>query len=277
MSTEPAGTTGASGPSAEESIRLPNQKVSSAAGDSTTRRPAGTTGTAGTAGESRPAGARTRRPARHAHNRVTGLLAVGGLLLTLAAVAAAGCGRVGGRSLAAAAPPAPPAATSPAPTRPMPRQPAPVERPASQARPLAVRIPAIGVTSSLLPLRLNGAGALQPPDDFVHAGWYTSGPTPGEQGPAVIAGHVDSRAGPAVFFRLRELRPGDAVLVSRSDHRTVRFRVVEVQRYPKNAFPAARVYQPTPDAALRLITCGGSFDYARRSYRDNIVVYAVAG
>jgi Sortase domain len=152
----------------------------------------------------------------------------------------------------------------------------PPPRPAVPARPLTVSIPAIGVTSSLLPLHLDAAGALVPPPDFGHAGWYTGGPAPGDQGPAVIAGHVDSRAGPAVFFELRDLRPGDLVTVTRSDRHTARFRVTQVERYPKNAFPRLKVYQPTPDPTLRLITCGGSFDYAKRSYRDNIVVYAVS-
>jgi hypothetical protein len=164
-------------------------------------------------------------------------------------------------------------ALSAAPSRPAAR-PAPTRAP---VRPVEVTVPAIGVRSSLVPLRLDRSGALVPPDDFGQAGWYVGGPTPGDPGPAVIAGHVDSRAGPAIFFRLRDLHPGDTILVGRSDHRTARFRVVEVQRYPKNAFPTARVYGPTPDRALRMITCGGSFDYARRSYRDNIVVYAVAG
>jgi hypothetical protein len=218
---------------------------------------------------SRPAG---RRPSRR---HVTRLIAIVGVVLTIAAVTTA-AGVVWGRG--ADGPPA--ASAAPAASTTPPRAPAgrsaPVGRPVAPVRPLAVRIPAIGVTSTLVPLRLDRAGALQPPADFGRAGWYVGGPAPGEQGPAVIAGHVDSRAGPAIFFRLRELRPGDAVLVNRSDGRTARFRVVEVQRYPKNAFPAARVYMPTPDAALRLITCGGSFDYSRRSYRDNIVVYAVA-
>jgi hypothetical protein len=78
-----------------------------------------------------------------------------------------------------------------------------------------------------------------------------------------------------VFFRLKELRPGDRVFVPRSDGQTVTFAVTDVERYPKNAFPTQQVHGPTPDRALRLITCGGSFDYAKRSYRDNIVVYAV--
>ena len=98
---------------------------------------------------------------------------------------------------------------------------------------------------------------------------------PGEVGAAVIAGHVDSRkSGPAVFYNLHKLKAGDTVEVDRGGQ-TVTFAVTEVQTYPKNAFPTDRVYQPTPDAELRLITCGGQFDRNLRSYRDNIVVYAV--
>jgi sortase (surface protein transpeptidase) len=153
---------------------------------------------------------------------------------------------------------------------------APTERSAGEVRPLSVSIPAIGVRSSLVPLRLlPGSGELAAPEDFGQAGWYVDGPTPGDPGPAVIAGHVDSRAGPAIFFRLRELRPGDVVEVRRSDGTTARFTVTGVERHPKADFPTQRVHGPTPDRALRLITCGGSFDYAKRSYRDNVVVYAV--
>jgi LPXTG-site transpeptidase (sortase) family protein len=154
---------------------------------------------------------------------------------------------------------------------------APTERPAAGVRPLGVRIPAIGVdASSLVPLAITPAtGELAAPVRYDDAGWYAGGPVPGEPGPAVIAAHVDSRAGPAVFFRLKELRPGDRVYVPRSDGVTVTFAVSDVERYPKNAFPTQRVHGPTPDRELRLITCGGSFDYAKRSYRDNIVVYAV--
>lgn len=139
----------------------------------------------------------------------------------------------------------------------------------------AVRIDAIGVRSELLALRLDAAGVLIPPDVYDEAGWLTGGPVPGEVGPAVIAGHVDSRAdGPGVFFRLAELRAGDVVVVTRSDDSEVRFTVTQVEQYPKNRFPTQRVYGPTPDQQLRLITCGGDFDSGRRSYRDNIVVYA---
>jgi LPXTG-site transpeptidase (sortase) family protein len=114
-----------------------------------------------------------------------------------------------------------------------------------------------------------------PPEDFARAGWFTRGPVPGETGPAVIAGHVDSADGPAVFFRLAELEDGDDVLVDRADGTTVRFTVTSVDRYPKDEFPTEQVYGPTPRAELRLITCGGEFDADARSYRDNVVVSAV--
>lgn len=138
----------------------------------------------------------------------------------------------------------------------------------------AVSIPAIGVHAQLVPLKLDLTGALQTPGDYRQAGWFTGGPVPGELGPSVIAGHVDSVAGPAVFFRLHRLQPGDTVTVHRSDGRAVVFTVEGVRRYAKKEFPTDAVYGPVPGAALRLITCGGSFDAAARSYRDNVVVFA---
>jgi LPXTG-site transpeptidase (sortase) family protein len=128
------------------------------------------------------------------------------------------------------------------------------------------------VDSPLEPLHLDAHGALSTPS-FPHAGWYADGPAPGDVGPAVLAGHVDSKSGPAVFYRLGDLRPGDIVRVQRSG-RWLTFKVVDVRRYPKDAFPTADVYGPTPDPQLRLITCSGEFDDARHSYRDNTVVYA---
>jgi hypothetical protein len=142
--------------------------------------------------------------------------------------------------------------------------------------PTRVRIPAIGVNAALEELRLDGTGALLSPNDFAKAGWYADGTSPGQPGPAVIAGHVDSTTGRAVFYRLPELRPGDTVEVARGHH-WVTFRVTSSAWYPKSRFPTAEVYGPTPDPQLRLITCGGNFDRTRRSYVDNLVVYAVAG
>lgn len=141
--------------------------------------------------------------------------------------------------------------------------------------PVRVRVPSIGVDSTLLELGLDGAGALVPPAEFDRAGWYTGSAAPGTIGPSVIAGHVDSYNGPAVFFRLGDLAPGDDVLVDRADGTTVGFTVTDTQRHPKDDFPTEEVYGPTAQPVLRLITCGGEFDRDRRSYRDNVVVTAV--
>jgi hypothetical protein len=146
----------------------------------------------------------------------------------------------------------------------------------AQGMPTRVRVSAIGLDSPLETLHLGTNGALQPPKRFERAGWYVDGTAPGDIGPAVIAGHVDSKAGPAVFYRLRELTAGDKIEVVRGG-RVLRFTVTRTVWYPKNKFPSAQVYGPTPDRQLRLITCGGVFDHKLRSYKDNLVVYAVAG
>jgi sortase (surface protein transpeptidase) len=143
------------------------------------------------------------------------------------------------------------------------------------ARPERLRIASIGVDTPLEDLTLNADGTLHAPKDFQHAGWYAQGTSPGDVGPAVIAGHVDSKTGPAVFFRLPDLRQGDIVEVTRAGG-PVKFKVLAVRKYPKAQFPTDEVYGPTPNAQLRLITCGGTFDRSRRSYVDNVVVYAVA-
>jgi sortase (surface protein transpeptidase) len=132
------------------------------------------------------------------------------------------------------------------------------------------------VDTPLTQIGVDATGALVPPADFSQAGWFAAGPAPGEVGPAVLAGHVDNRSGPAVFFRLEDLTPGDEVLVTRSDGQTVPFTVTRVASWPKSAFGTAEVYGPTPGAELRLITCGGTFDRSRRSYTDNVVVFAKA-
>jgi hypothetical protein len=147
---------------------------------------------------------------------------------------------------------------------------------AGGAPPSRIRIPAIGVDAPLERLHLARDGTLQPPTDYAEAGWYADGTRPGDIGPAVIAGHIDSVTGPAVFARLSQVGLG-AVIGVDEDGTWLTFHVVSVDRYPKTAFPTAQVYGPTPDAELRLITCGGVFDHTHKSYLDNVVVYAVAG
>jgi hypothetical protein len=148
--------------------------------------------------------------------------------------------------------------------------------PVAAVRPVSITIPALGVAGPLESLTADPeSGELAAPDDPSRAGWYAAGIVPGDAGPAVVGGHVDSRAGPGVFFGLRELRPGDRIEITRSDGRAVRFTVTAVTAYPKTEFPTAAVYGPAPGPELRLVTCGGQFDRTARSYRDNIVVDAV--
>ena len=143
--------------------------------------------------------------------------------------------------------------------------------------PLAVDIPSIGVHSKLLRLGVNGDGSLQVPPLLTsadRAAWYKYSATPGEIGSSVIEGHVDSDQGPAVFFRLGALRPGDTIEVTLADGVTAVFRVTGVREYAKARFPAKAIYGSVDYAALRLITCGGAFDYVTRHYLSSTVVFA---
>ncbi|GAA4879802.1 class F sortase [Serinicoccus chungangensis] len=144
------------------------------------------------------------------------------------------------------------------------------------AEPASVSLPTIGVTSHLLHLGLDPDGALQVPqgDDYDTAAWYDGSPRPGQDGPAVILGHVSGAAGPSVFFDLARLQVGDTVEVSRADGSTATFEIYDLQQYPKDSFPTARVYGNTPGPELRLITCGGTFSDTTGHYDDNIIVFA---
>ena len=209
----------------------------------------------------------------------------GVVVLSLVLTGAAGCagGGSAGERVSQAAPPAGRSAVAGATsTRPPASRPTEVIdfpvgswRRLSPSPPVRVEIPAIGVSSYLVRLGLNPDRTMQVPGDFQVAGWFTGGPQPGQLGPAVIAGHVDSRTGPAVFHRLRDLRPGDQVRVVRADRPVVRFEVESLASYPKQGLPDEAVYGATTAPALRLVTCAGSFDRARHSYRDNLVVSAV--
>jgi sortase (surface protein transpeptidase) len=149
-----------------------------------------------------------------------------------------------------------------------------VAAPGSASVPVRLVIPEIGVATRLVRLGMEPDGGMQVPGNFGDAGWFAGGPVPGQVGPAVIAGHVDSETGPAVFYRLRDLRPGDQIRVVRADRRVVRFKVDSLASYPKQSLPPDAVYGATTTPALRLITCAGSFDRSSRSYRDNLVVSA---
>jgi LPXTG-site transpeptidase (sortase) family protein len=154
---------------------------------------------------------------------------------------------------------------------------APTPQPVSvAASATTLDVPRLGIhRSALVDLGVDASGVLIPPASTAVAGWLTGSAVPGEAGPSVIAGHVDSYRGPGIFFRLDTLRPGDLVSVGRSDGVTAHFRVTGVVVVPKDQFPTDAVYGPTPGSELRLITCGGGFDHKARRYLSNVVVSAV--
>jgi sortase (surface protein transpeptidase) len=143
------------------------------------------------------------------------------------------------------------------------------------AEPTRLRIPAIGVDTPLEFLRRAADQSIEVPRQSSSAGWWADGPRPGQMGPAVVLGHLDSKTGPAVFFRLGELQPGDDVLVDRADGSTVRFVVTALHRYAKTQFPTELVYYPTLQPELRLVTCGGGIDPSTGHYRENLVVFTI--
>lgn len=195
-----------------------------------------------------------------------GPLAAAGLVLVLA-----GCGGTAPITPAAAPP------TS---------RPAPIAAPAADdfrsvrtyaevAVPTRVRIPAIGLATP--PLEELGRApdrTIALPSRPERAGWFDGGPRPGAPGPAVIIGHVDWDHSPAVFFRLRDMAPGQLVHVDRADGSTATFRVTRVKQVAKSDFPTDEVYAPDLAPSLRLVTCGGEFDPGTGDYLDNVIVFA---
>ncbi|RSM54237.1 class F sortase [Amycolatopsis sp. WAC 01376] len=179
---------------------------------------------------------------------------------------------------------APPQVTAQAATSTTPPSGAPVPEPAGEAvaeglpkvDPLSIDVPKIEAKSSLVPLGLNADNTVEVPPITrpMQAGWYVHGPTPGEVGPSVILGHVDGNKQKGIFFRLKELAPGDKVSIARKDGKTAEFAVTKVERVAKDKFPTDAVYGDTTEPELRLITCGGVFDKASNNYLDNIIVFA---
>lgn len=186
------------------------------------------------------------------------------ILMTLSCAAA----------LAGCAGHAPPLRSSSAQSAKTPHAPEAADAEKQAANPVGIRISTAHVGAGIDPLQLDRNGALSPPHSTERAGWWVGGPEPGERGPAVIAGHVDSSSGPAVFFELNKLSAGDEIRVDRADGSTVRFSVDRQENYTKADFPTHSIYGHAPDSQLRLITCGGSFDDSVGRYLENTVIYA---
>ncbi|MEU3225580.1 class F sortase [Streptomyces sp. NPDC006976] len=151
----------------------------------------------------------------------------------------------------------------------------PSVKPLAYAPVARVAIPAIQVDAPVIDVNLDPDGWIEtpPPEDPNLAGWYQNGIAPGQLGTSVVVGHVDNKAGPAVFYGLGSLKKGDRVEIERSDDRVAVFEVYGVEVYAKNDFPGARVYGDTGQAELRVITCGGGYTKAN-GYDGNVVVFA---
>ena len=150
----------------------------------------------------------------------------------------------------------------------------PSDRDPAPEAPERIHIPSIGVDSGFESLGIGEGGRLDAPVDYDLAGWYEGGVVPGEVGPAIIAGHVDSRTAPGIFVRLEELEPGEDVVITMTDGTRLTFEVTGATRSPKTAFPTAEVYSNVPTPDLRLVTCTGKFDASSGHYVDNLVVFA---
>ncbi|TDB69704.1 class F sortase [Micromonospora sp. KC723] len=207
-----------------------------------------------------PAAARDRRPARSPWSTPLAVL----LVLVGVFATGAGLGRTAGPFDWAAGSGGPAGADRPA------------ARGLPASRPVSLVVPAIRVDAPVAPVgqAKDGSIAVPPLSRHHETGWYDRGPTPGEPGRAIIVGHVDSTSGPAVFYDLRRLKPGDEIQVTRDDRRVVVFRVDSVEHFDKSQLPAERVYGDDGPPALRLITCGGAWVGGDTGYRDNVIAFA---
>lgn len=143
------------------------------------------------------------------------------------------------------------------------------------AEPSRIRIPSIGVDARIVRVGLKANGDMETPD-FGRAGWYTEGPRPGQDGPAVVVAHVDSKSGPDVFARLKELKRGAKISVTDKQGKTHTFVARRQQQTSKTALPVNAIWGTTDGPALRLITCGGAFDKRTNHYTSNVIVWADA-
>ena len=200
-------------------------------------------------------------------------IALSGLLLLVAGGVQLSA-RASGTQLSAATPTAPRAAPAVANVLP-PGFAKPVAATTQHVPPVELAIPVVSIRSRLVGLRLNNDGTVQVPQDYGAAGWYADGPAPGDPGsPAILIGHVDSASGPGIFFRLTQVKVGDAILIRSADGQVLRFVVYAAKNYAKTTFPAKQIYAGGASPEIRVITCTGTFDQATKHYESNLVVSA---
>ncbi len=143
-----------------------------------------------------------------------------------------------------------------------------------KSQPVEIKISAIGVDASVTTLGLNPDQTLEVPTDYSQVGWYTGSPTPGEIGPSVMVGHLDSAKAAAVFYKLKDIKLGDRIEIKREDGSIAVFEAESMELFSQDNFPTKKVYGPIDYAGLRLITCAGTFESSTGHYSDNLVVFA---
>lgn len=144
-----------------------------------------------------------------------------------------------------------------------------------RSEPTRISIPSVGIDNSVISVGRSDDGSMEVPALFDPVtGWYKYSPTPGEIGPSVIVGHVDTHKGPSVFWRLGQVKPGEIIEITRADSTVVKFKVEALKQFEQDNFPNAEVYGNLDHAGLRLITCGGTFNRQTGRYTQNTVVFA---
>jgi len=152
-----------------------------------------------------------------------------------------------------------------------------VDKGLPRSEPTRISISRIGIDAGIMTVGKNADGTMETPPVLEYiTGWYKLGPTPGEIGPAIIVGHVDNYKGISVFWRLREVLPGDEISITRADGKIVKFKVDALKQFDQDNFPTQEVYGDVSRAELRLITCGGTFNRQTQQYSQNTVVFASA-
>ena len=140
--------------------------------------------------------------------------------------------------------------------------------------PLSIRVPAVGIDAKFeAPVALDSFGRMEVPKGYDTVAWYEFAPTPGELGPSVVLGHVDSETGPKVFHPLKDVKEGDTIEITREDGSVAVFSAYKIKYYRQTKFPMKDVFGDTNEAEIRLITCSGIFDHATYRYSHNLVVY----
>lgn len=145
------------------------------------------------------------------------------------------------------------------------------EESAKAVTPVTIRIPKINVDTAIEQVGLLENGQMGVPADEDQVGWFEPGVKPGSKGNAVIAGHVDSKTGPAVFYELDQLVAGDEIVIVDEAGNTLRFEVTKTERYETANAPIKEIFGATDKRNLNLITCSGTFGSA--GYDERFVVY----